>query len=362
MTLLIFLIVLSILIFVHEAGHFLAARRAGIKVEEFGFGFPPRVWGIKRGETVYSINLLPIGGFVRLYGEDESVKKEKNRSFYHQKRWTRAKVVVAGVIMNFLLAVAAFGIIAWILGIPHPTGKVEIVDVAQNSPAQQAGITQGDVVVSVDGEEVSETQEFIALVNDNKGEEISLTLQRASGEEYSVSVVPRVDPPEGEGSLGVRLAPSTQYIKPPLWQRPFASVWQGVREAISWAVTVTVAVAVTIAQAARGTPPEGLAGPVGIFQITGAIAQTGVLNLIQFLGILSVNLAVLNILPFPALDGGRLLFILVESVFGRRVVPAAERVAHAVGMIIILFLLLLITIHDIGRFFSGGFNFLPAPQ
>lgn len=356
MTLVVFLIVLSILIFVHELGHFWAARRNGVKVEEFGFGFPPRVWGKKIGETIYSINLLPIGGFVRLYGEDESVQEEKQRSFYYQNKLTRASVIVAGVLMNFLLAVLAFSVISWAIGVPKQTDEVKVVAVAENSPAAEIGLREGDTVIAVDGQKISSTEGFIEIINNKKGEGIKLAVKR-DGEAKIISVTPREDPPRGEGALGVAIT-STELVKPPLWQRPFVSVWNGFKEAVGWMITVFVAIGTTIYQAIRGVPPKDLAGPVGIFQITGQAAQQGALAITSFVGILSVNLAVLNILPFPALDGGRLLFIIFEGISGRRVTPRFERATHAVGMIILLLLLLLITVQDIGRLFTGGFNLL----
>lgn len=359
MTLLIFLIVLSVLIFVHELGHFLAARRAGIKVEEFGFGFPPRVWGKKIGETIYSVNAIPFGGFVRLYGEDADVKEDKERSFYNQGKATRARVISAGVFMNFLLGVFAFSIIGWFLGVPQATGEVKVIKTAEGSPAVQAGLKEGDIVTQVNSRQVKTSKDFQQIVNQNKGEEISLLVKRGQ-DVFTARATPRISPPENEGALGVVIT-DIEIAKPPLYKRPFVVFWQGLKEAVFWVTTVVLAVAQAIGQAARGTAPEGLAGPVGIFQLTGQVARSGALSLMSFIGILSVNLAVLNILPFPALDGGRLLFIFIEGIVGRRVIPRVERVAHTVGMILLLLLLLLITIQDIGRLLSGGFDF-PTPQ
>lgn len=354
MTLIIFLIVLSILVLVHEAGHFLAARSSGVRVEEFGLGFPPRLWSKKLGETIYSINILPIGGFVRLYGEEGAVKNGQGRAFYHQGKLTRAKIIVAGVLMNFLLSIAAFGAIGWARGFPQDLGRVEVLEIAKNSPAELAGIQKNDIILSVDGTSVNKTDKFVELVNARRGQETRLVVRQVGGSELTVVMVPRIDPPEGEGALGV-LVSSAKILQPLLWQRPFYAVWFGTREAYFWAKTTVLAVGEALGQVIRGQAPAGIAGPVGIFQITGNIAREGIFALLSFLGILSVNLAVLNILPFPALDGGRLLFIGVETIFGRRVVPTFERMAHTVGMVILLLLLLLITIYDINRLINGGF-------
>lgn len=352
MTLLLFLIIISILVFVHELGHFLIAKWSGIKVEEFGIGFPPRVFSRKKGETTYSINALPIGGFVRLYGEDTTVEKDKNRSFYHKGRMVRAGVTVAGVFMNFALAVFIFSILSWVSGVPKETGKVRVLETAPGSPARQAGLEENDVVLKVDGIPISTTKEFVDLVNKRKGIETEIKIEKAEGQAITVKMTPRSDPPKGEGSLGVVVS-TAELVKPPLWQRPFVSVREGFGETIFWVKTTVVGLAGALSQAVRGVPPEGIAGPVGIFQITGGVARSGFLATLSFLGILSVNLAVLNIAPFPALDGGRLLFIIIEAIFGRRVVPAFERYAHMAGMVILLALIILVTFRDVTRIFSG---------
>ncbi len=352
MTLLLFLIIISILVFVHELGHFLVAKWKGIKVEEFGLGFPPRIFAKKRGETTYSINALPIGGFVRLYGEGESVGKERARSFYHKSRLVRAGVTVAGVVMNFLLAVLVFSILSWVSGVPVETGRVRVLEVAPGSPAQEAGLEKNDVLLGANGQKFSQTREFTEFINLKRGQETGIEIEKEDGGRQLVKVVPRENPPHGEGALGV-IVSSAQLVKPPLWQRPFISVLEGTKEAVFWAGTTAVGLWGALSQTVRGVPPEGIAGPVGIFQITGGVARSGFLATLSFLGILSVNLAILNITPFPALDGGRLLFIVVEAVFGRRVLPTFERWAHMVGMFILIALIILVTFRDITRLFSG---------
>lgn len=352
MTLLLFLIIISILVFVHELGHFLIAKWKGIKVEEFGLGFPPRLLAIKRKETVYSVNALPIGGFVRLYGEDESVEKDRGRSFYHKGRLVRAGVTVAGVVMNFLLAVLVFSILSWVSGVPVETGKVKVLEVTPGSPAEKAGLGQNDAILGADGQEFTKTSEFTSFINSKKGQELELELEKEGGAREIVRVVPRASPPPHEGALGV-LVSSAELVKPPLWQRPVVSLFQGTKEAVFWVGATATGLWGALSQAIRGTAPEGIAGPVGIFQITGGIAASGFLATLSFLGILSVNLAVLNIVPFPALDGGRLLFIIVEAIFGRRVVPTFERYAHMAGMVILIALIILVTFRDITRIFSG---------
>lgn len=353
MTLLLFLIIISILVFVHELGHFLVAKWAGIKVEEFGLGFPPKIFSKKIGETIYSINALPIGGFVRLYGEDKSVDKEKSRAFYYKSKEARAAVTVAGVVMNFLLAVLVFSALSWTTGVPEQTGRVKVEAVVPGTPADQAGLRESDVILGADGQTFKRTEEFTDFVNRNKGQEIALDVsKRGTDMTEKLVIVPRTDPPEGEGSLGVVVS-SKKLVDPPLWQKPVLSLWQGTQETWFWAKTTVLGVGGAIVQAIQGKAPDGIAGPVGIFQITGGVCSIGPFNCLTFLAILSVNLGVLNIAPFPALDGGRLLFIIVEAIFGRRVLPTFERYAHVVGLIVLLFLIALVTYRDILRLISG---------
>lgn len=361
MTLLIFLIVLSILIFVHELGHFLVAKKAGIKIEEFGLGFPPRLFGKKIGETVYSINAFPIGGFVRLYGEDNPQSQDQERTFFAKGKFVRASVTAAGVVMNLLFALIAFSLIVFFLGVPKEVGKVKIIGIAEDSPAQRAQLEKNDIVAKVDGRAISSTKEFVELINLKKGQETILVVKRSNLPTFQVQIFPRPDPPKDEGALGV-VVTSSDMVKPPLHQRPFIAVSEGAKETWFWAKTTILGIANTIYGALQGQVPKDIAGPIGIFQITSSVARTGILSIISFMGILSVNLAVLNILPFPALDGGRLFFIVIETITGRRVKPALERVAHTVGMVILLLLLLLVTAHDINRIFSSGFSFFTTAE
>lgn len=348
-SIIVFLIVLSILVLVHELGHFIMARRARVLVEEFGFGLPPRIFGKKIGETFYSINALPFGGFVKLHGEssDEGIEFPR-RAFLNKNKKTRAGIVIAGVIMNFLLAILAFAIVYSVSGIPKESGKVKILEIAPGSPAQTAGILVGDVVTKVDNKEVTKVDEFVNLVEEKKGKKVVLEL-----EDKKVTITPRANPPSGEGPLGVTIS-TVEIYYPPLWQRPFVGAFYGFKEAIFWGKTVTLGFWNLIAQLFSGKVPQDLAGPVGIFAISSAAAKVGVIALINFIGILSVNLAILNILPFPALDGGRLFFIGIEKVIGRKVLPKIESAIHTAGMVILLLLLLAITAHDIRRVIAAG--------
>lgn len=347
---LIFIVVLSILILVHELGHFVMARRAGVWVEEFGFGLPPRIWGKQVGETLYSINALPFGGFVRLHGEQEEEGiTNKARAFLYRNKKTRIGIIVAGVVMNFLLAIFAFGVVYSFSGIPKDTHKIKVVDIAQSSPALNSGLVVGDIIAEADGKTFTKIDDFIKYVDTKKGKRVFVKTQ----DDKNLTIIPRENPPQGQGPLGVVIS-TTEIYYPPVWQRPFFGIYYGFKEALFWGQTIITGLWGIVMTLVHGQAPQGVSGPVGIFAVTTEAARNGVFTLINFVGILSVNLAILNVLPFPALDGGRLLFIGIESVIGRKVVPKVEAAIHTAGMIILLGLLLLITISDVRRLIMAG--------
>jgi regulator of sigma E protease len=345
---LIFILVLSILILVHELGHFFVAKRAGIWVEEFGFGIPPRLFGKKIGETIYSVNVLPFGGFVRLHGEnsEEDVTKPQ-RAFVNKSIKTRVAIIVAGVVMNFILAVIAFATYYTFSGVP----KIKVLEVRDNSPAQEAGLNAGGLIDKVDGKKVSSMQDFVNYVDSHAGNEVVLDISR-DGKSSSVSLTPRVDPPEGEGAIGVIL--TVVPVFPPVWQRPFLGIYYGFKDAFYWGYLIIVGLGQLFIQLFSGNVPQDLAGPVGIFALTSEAAKFGVLSVINFMGVLSVNLAILNIFPFPALDGGRLFFIVIEAIIGKKITDKTENLIHTLGMAILITLILAITYHDISRLISSG--------
>lgn len=351
----VFFLVLSILVIVHEFGHYFVAKKNGIWVEEFGFGLPPRVFGKKIGDTIYSINVLPFGGFVRLHGEmtDDGVTKPK-QAFLGKSLWVKTAVITAGVIMNFLLAIVAFGIVYSFTGIPKETNEVKVLEITTNSPAQLAQILVGDIIKKVDGQEVKSVSAFVSKVEEKKGKKVKLEIVSSNdAPSRTVTITPRVTPPAGEGPLGVSIT-STETYYAPVWQRPFLGAYYGTKEALFWGKTVVGGFVNIFTELFQGRSPKDVSGPVGVFAVTTEVAKTGILPLINLLGIISVNLAVLNIMPFPALDGGRLLFIIIEAVLGKKVAPKIESVIHSVGMVILLLLILAITIKDIRGLISAG--------
>lgn len=361
MTIVIFLVVLTVLVLVHELGHYLVAKFFKIKVEEFGIGFPPKVWGKKIGETLYSINALPIGGFVKLFGEDEAgagrlkipSKKIKvsdsSRAYYARPPWQKALVVASGVIMNFVLAVVIISFLFAFVGVGIAGDKVIVSSVLKDSPAQTAGLKSGDIIEEVNGQKITSTQQLINETKKYLGKEISLSI-RSGKDQKELKITPRKEYPKNQGPIGVAITQNFEVKKYPWYEAPIV----GTKEALKTSWLIIVSFGQVISQlVTQGIVPKEVAGPIGIAQLTGQVVQVGPFAVLSFVAILSLNLAILNILPIPALDGGRLFFVLIEAVTRRRVHPKFESYAHAVGMAFLLALILLITLHDITRVISG---------
>jgi len=353
-TALVFFLILSILVLIHELGHYAVARWIGVHVEEFGLGLPPRIFGKKVGGTIYSLNWLPIGGFVRLAGEDEdpsfakaSAGKGRKHFFCFRSKKERAAILVAGVTMNFLLAV---GITGYLLtqGIMEPSGRVRIEKIQPGSPAESIGLKENDIVTFMDTKSVSVPKDLIDATRTHLDEEVTLTIRRNS-EEQKITVIPRKNPPEGQGPLGVII--TDLELRTFTWSEiPI----EAVRINILRAKDMFTGVASTLWRLATlNAPASDVAGPIGIARVTGEAVKFGWMAVLEFMSILSLNLAVLNILPIPALDGGRLAFVFLEKLIGKRLRPAFERSAHQVGMIILLGLILLVSINDILRLTKG---------
>lgn len=353
LTLIVFVFVLSLLVLAHELGHFLMAKRAGIGVEEFGFGYPPRMIAKKIKGTVYSINWVLFGGFVKLLGEEleesERVKEqESKKAFWAKSKKTRTSVIVAGVLANFILAIICFSVVYSFAGIPTKTGQVKIIGLVESAPAAQTGFREGDIVLSVNKRIIDSMNQFIEIVNQEKGHEIAVKIER-EGEELVFYPTPRETPPEREGALGVVIS-DMEMKKYSLWQMPFYGTIEGFKEAFAWTGLVIGGLGRMVGNLiTKGQIPREIAGPLGILQITSAVARSGILTILQFIGVLSVNLAVINILPFPALDGGRLIFIGYELVTRRKPKSQIEHWVNFVGMAFLLFLIILVTINDIVR-------------
>ncbi len=341
---------LSLLILVHELGHFFVAKISGVRVDEFGFGYPPRLFAKRYGETEYSVNALPFGGFVKIHGEDiakiDDADPDFRRSFAYQPAWKRSAIILAGVFMNVIFAFILLSLV-FMIGSPSHMG---IASVMGGSPAEKAGIETGDIGLTASaGEEILSdpisTEEFIALVDRNKGGELALTIQR--GEEvFEKTVLARENPPEGEGSIGVALVDMGIEKK-----GFFGAAWEGMKTTVILLGRIAVGF-YNIITGIFNNPEiiKNIAGPVGIFVITKQAGSVGLVYLIQLLAIISLNLVILNLLPFPALDGGRFLFILIEKIKGSPVSNKFQMAANALGFLLLIALMIIVTIKDIGRF------------
>ena len=367
MDIFIFVIALSILVLVHEFGHYFAAKITGVKVEEFGLGLPPRIFGKKIGETVWSLNWLPIGGFCRLYGEDGN--KQGHRAFNNKNPWQKGLIVLGGVLMNLVLAVVIFSTVYTIMGVPKETDRVKIIGVAKDSPAQEAGLREDDWIKKVGEVEVKKGSELTQEVEKYKGKSVILIVGNVgNGLDRSVPVGDRSVPddsvgdrfvrvevrekaPEGEGLMGIVIS-NTEMEKVAWWQF-YKGIGAGFREAYFWGEIIFSGVAKMVGSLFAGDVPKDVSGPLGIFEATSSIrSNQGLLAVIHFFGIVSVNLAVVNILPFPALDGGRIIFVLYEIIFRKKANEKFEVAVNNLGMLILLTLLLLITVGDVGRLIS----------
>ncbi len=375
LTIIIFILTLLFLVVIHELGHFLMAKKFGIKVEEFGFGIPPRAWGKKIGETLVSINWLPFGGFVKLLGEDQIDKNilENKRSFAFQTVFKRIVVVIAGVAMNFILAFALFyfilGYQGFKISLPLLTDhqfvgvnqqnqySVVIANVSKNSPAEIANLKKGEIIYAVDSEPIKGTNDFIAKTKNKSSGRLVLTVFDEDGKNYrSVFIFPRDNPPAGEGPLGVALVQvgvaNLEYKTFPqkLFSGPVHS-WN----LVAYSGKILGNLVGEFFRTKDFTPvSHSVAGPVGITSAVNTILTESVnpfLAYLNFIALLSLNLAVMNVLPFPALDGGRLFFLLIEAVTRRKVHAGVEKWIHTVGMAILLTLMLLVTFSDIKKFF-----------
>jgi regulator of sigma E protease len=347
MDLLIFILALSVLVLVHEWGHFIAARKTGVKVEEFGLGLPPRIFGKKIRGTVYSLNWLPIGGFCRLYGEDGDGRGTD--AFNNKKPWQKLLIVLGGVLMNLVLAVTIFSVVYTIVGIPKEVDKVIVVGVAKDSPADKAGLKENDVIAKVNNVEVKKSDELINEIGKYKGKDVLLEVKKASDDSsVQIKTEVRENPPEGEGSIGV--AVSNTEMEPIAWYRIDKGIVVGFKEAFYWGKIIFGGVTSMIGGLFTGHIPEGVSGPIGMYEATSAINKNqGFLAVVHFFGIVSVNLAIVNVLPFPALDGGRIIFVLYEMFTKKKANQKLEMVVNNLGMLFLLGLILLITVGDIRR-------------
>jgi regulator of sigma E protease len=420
LTIVVFFIVLSILVFVHELGHFWVAKKCGLTPEEFGFGYPPRAigWQKLKGEklekvsetenvevriadtelspgteliektvidakkevdrlvpftkwrtikgnaipepvegmqadTIYSINWVPIGGFVKL-GEDDVVDADANH-FNNRPIWQRALILFAGVFMNYVLAAVIFSI-GFMIGMPQATNEldssaqisnqqIQIVEVIKNSPAEQAGLVTGDVIVSINQLPMTSLDAMEKFVDGHRGKELAYEIKR-NNKELAIDITPEVRQETNKGGIGVAIV-ATGLVRYPF----FIAIWEGIKTSghLMWAILLAFYELLKGWLTGAGVSAD-LAGPIGIAALTGQATRMGFIYLMQFTALLSINLAIINALPIPALDGGRLLFLLIEKIKGSPVKKEVEGTIHYVGFVLLMALVVFVTFHDVAKY------------
>ena len=365
-TLLIFLLVIAVLVISHEFGHFIVAKWRGMRVDEFGFGFPPRIYSKKWGDTLYSLNLLPFGGFVKVWGEDDIEGLGDMQNFASHTAWSRFLVLVAGVAMNFLLAYLIFSVgVAGGMPLPgefarllFPSNDVQqtvhVGGVVPGSPAEQAGLLSGDTIRQImllSSREiipiasVSKMQEIIGA---EEGNEIRIYIIR-EGIQQEIEIVPRKNPDAERAAIGVFLV-EEHVVNVPFWRAP----WDGARVTFFVVMETIQGLGSMVANLFTGNTEmvkESVRGPIGIAEIAGETARAGFTQTMLLVAVLSLTLGVLNLLPIPALDGGRIFFLLIEKIRGKPIPLPVSQYAHAAGFVALLLLMLVVTYLDIQRIF-----------
>ncbi len=338
-----FIIVLGALIFVHELGHFLFAKRARVKVERFSLGFGPALWRRTWGETEYRLSAIPLGGYVKMYGEqpDEEVV-EPERSFQHQSVWQRIPIVAAGPGFNFIFAIILIAFIH-IVGIPVET-SVQI-EVLEGSVAAAAGLQTDDVIVGYADKSVVRSHELQTHIEASQGGPVALRVQRGS-EHLNLTVAPQQDTASGKFRIGVRLRPASLTLER---SNPIAALGQGV--AWTWQITRLSFIGFGKIISGSIAASESLAGPIGIARALGQQAEVGWRNLVFFTAAISISLAIINLLPIPVLDGGHLMFFAIEIVNGAPLSLRKREIAQQVGLLIILSLMVFAFYNDISNLF-----------
>ncbi len=366
MGILLFFLILAILVLSHEFGHFIVAKWSGVRVDEFGLGFPPRLFGVKKGETLYSINAVPFGGFVKIFGEDACKEpltdEEKKRSLSFQSKKVQAAVIVAGVFFNFLLAWALISG-GLVLGLPTPVGeelagavfedtRLIITSVKEASPAAAARLKAGDNIINLkSGEKILENptdDKARTFIAESGGNPITFTYLR-----NGVSMQTILSAKEGVVPDKLAIGVSMEMVG--IMSLPFfQAIWHGLRQTVELSVYTTISILAFIKALFVGQAGlSSVSGPVGIVGLVGDASSLGFVYLLSLTAIISINLAVLNLVPFPALDGGRLLFVFIEYLKGSPIKPSVANAMNAIGFGLLLFLMFLVTYNDILKLSSG---------
>ena len=364
MTIIIFIIILAVLVFVHELGHFLIAKASGIRVDEFGLGFPPRLWGKKIGETTYTLNAVPFGGFVKIFGEDPDEVSmsgpDSKRSIVNKPKWIQIAVLVAGIGFNIIFAWILISI-GFMIGLPSSTSaypgeqlqnaKTVITYVAPNSPAEKAGLKVGDTIEGViaNNQTTNElsAQSLHDFIGSHSDQPIVFSWSRGD-QTYTEPIKPQ--PGLGENNtpaVGIKMDDIGI-----LHLSFFKALYEGAHLTILLVKDTAVTLAQFIYTAFVGKAHlSDVTGPVGIAGMVGDAARLGFIYILSFTALISINLAIINLIPFPALDGGRVLFVIIEAIKGSPIKPTVANTINAVGFALLIILMLVVTYHDIFKLF-----------
>ena len=376
-TFIIFVLVLGILVLAHESGHFFVARSFGVKCDEFGIGFPPRMFGVYKNQenkwrffwgrkqikdaqsTIYSLNWIPLGGFVKIKGiedfpgEEKSEDQGENNSFAEKAIWKRVSILSAGVIMNIVLAGIIISI-GLMIGMPQITDDagtqgqvqnsvVQVFDVFPNTPAKEAGLQMGDIILSVNGQSFDNLTALQDYTDKHVNEKLDYRIKRLD-KELDQEITPKIMDATHRGGIGVSIAEIGIVSYP--W---YIAIIRGFKTTFVMLWTIFVAILMVLKGLFTGHGAGDISGPVGIATMTGQMARMGIIYLLQFTALLSLNLAILNFLPIPALDGGRVLFLIIEKIKGKPVKKETEAMIHNIGFILLMLLIVAVTFKDIGN-------------
>jgi len=357
LTIIIAFISLIALMVLHEFGHFILAKKFGVKVEEFGLGYPPRILGKKIGETLYSLNLLPFGAFIKIYGEIERIKSP--RSFTGRPFWQRALIILGGVISFWVISAILLSIVMG-LGMPSIiedeqdhnliNPKVQIASIVPDSPAEKAGLKVGDSIIKfqitnyqIPITKVAEVQD---LTNKSKGREVTLTIQRGK-EVFDINLVPRISPPSGEGPMGITLVRTALKSYP--W---YIAPIEGIKETVNLTIMVLEGWGQALINLIQKKPTGvELMGPVGIFNLFTQVSRLGLTYFLQFVAVISIFVALFNLIPIPVTDGGKLFILFIEKIRGKALNQKIEQNLDIVFFALLIALMIWVTIKDIARLF-----------
>ncbi len=354
LTIISFIVVLGVLVFIHEFGHYISAKLAGIRVEEFALGFGPKILSSKKGETVYSIRSIPLGGFCKMTGEvppDEKMSdeekaiyyeaKEKGQTFDQKSPWKRFAVIFNGPLLNFLLAAFIFIFIFAAYGLPIDSINSNIIgDIAPGMPAAEAGFKIGDKILEIEGQPIDEWTDLSGIISSSANQALEVKFER-NNKIQQTTVKPRFDESVGYAIIGI----SPQLI------REDVGIFRAIQLGFIRAAGLIWATFDAFAKMITGRTSADIGGPIMIATMVGQAADIGFTTVLTLMALISVNLGILNLLPFPALDGGRLIFIVIELIRGKPVNPEKENMVHFVGFVILMILMVFIIIKDIGNFF-----------